>query len=103
MQISEVKAMSKNRLAIIFVMMIFLLAITPTALGAPPSQTSQYQDVKWMEFYNAQSSPIISDLNDISAALDANDYNKVYDGSHRLSVFATEPFFQYGIFYLITF
>jgi hypothetical protein len=82
----QVKAMSKNRSMIIFVMMIFLLAMTPTALGAAPSQSSHYQDVKWMDFFIAQSERINSDLNDINAALNANDYNKVYDGAHRLSV-----------------
>jgi hypothetical protein len=84
MQMLEVKAMSKNRLAIIFVMMIFLLAMTPTALGTAPSQTPHYQDVEWLNFYNSQSERIISDLNDMNAALKAYDYNKLREASKSL-------------------
>lgn len=77
------KMMSKNRLATIAVMMILLLTIIPTALGTTPSK---YQDKEWMQYYIAQSSPIISDLNGITAALNADDYNKVYDRAHLLSI-----------------
>jgi hypothetical protein len=76
--------MSKNRLAIIFVMMIFLLAIIPTALSATSSQTSQYEDGKWLNFYNSQSERIISDLNDMNAALNADDYDKLREASQSL-------------------
>lgn len=75
--------MSKNRLAPIAVMMILLLAIIPTALGATPSK---YQDEEWLDFYIAQSPQIVLDLNHISAALDGDDYNKLYAAGHRLLI-----------------
>jgi hypothetical protein len=75
--------MLKNRSLMIFVTLILLLATIPTSLGAT---TSQYQDVKWMQYYTAQSSPIISDLNGITAAANAGDYKKLYDSASHLSI-----------------
>ena len=76
--------MSKNQSVIIFVMMIFLLAIPQTALGAAPLQTSQYQDMKWLNLYTEWSKPIVKDLNDISAAANAADYDALRDAAQRL-------------------
>jgi len=76
--------MSKNRAAIIFVTIIFLLATASPTLGATPSKTSQYQDVKWLNLYVEWSKPIVKDLNDISAAAKAVDYDALRDAAQRL-------------------
>lgn len=78
--------MLKNRLAIISVMVIFLLATSPTVLCATPSKTSQYQDTAWSNFVISQNEKTTSDFNDLSVAIENNDYKEIYNAAHRVFI-----------------
>jgi hypothetical protein len=78
--------MSKNRLAIIAVIMILLLAVIPTALGATPSKTSHYQDTAWRNFVISQNEKTTADFNDLSIAIKDNDYKEIYSAAHRVFI-----------------
>jgi hypothetical protein len=77
---------SKNRLTTVCIMLIFLLAIIPTALGATPSKTVQFQDDEWFNFYIIHEPLIVPHLDNIAAAIEEEDYNKLYDESQGLSI-----------------
>jgi hypothetical protein len=77
--------MTKNRSTIIFVMIIFLLALIPTTLGAT-SSTSKYQDAQWLKLVISQSKQFISDLEKVSTAAKQNNYEELYNAGKRLQV-----------------
>jgi hypothetical protein len=79
-----VKIISKNRVAIIFVLTVFLLAMTTPVLGATPSKTSKYEDAKWLKMLVSTYEPILKDFDDLSAALNPVNFGALGNAAKNL-------------------